>query len=472
MKIMIYFRRRTSRSGQLAVVTLLWLLFAGQLSYAEPGWEQLPSILAQIVPPQFAARDFVLTQYGARGDGKFDNTAAFKAAIEACHQAGGGRVVVPAGVFLTGAIHLKSNVNLHLEKGATILFSRDYKKYLPVVYTRFEGVECYNYSPFIYAYGQENLAITGEGILDGNADTTTWWPWAGKKEYGYRKGGANQKKDRDLLFSMAEKNVPVEQRIFGEGHFLRPNFIQFYKSKNILIEGVKILRSPMWEIHPVLCENVTIQNVTVISHGPNNDGCDPESSRNVLIRNCLFDTGDDCIAIKSGRDFDGHRVNQPSENIIIQNCVMRDGHGGVVIGSEMSGSVRNVFAEECQMDSPNLDRALRIKTNSLRGGMVENIFMRRVKVGKVAEAVILVSMFYAEGDVGQRTPTIRNIYVEDVSSQSSTYALLLEGYERSPIANVQITDCRFEGVKQGNLIKNVQGLQLKNVYINGKLAAQ
>lgn len=459
---------RKQLGWSLNLIISLTILLSGQM-YAEPGWEQLPQILAQIVPPQFPARDFVITAYGAVGDGQVDNTVAFQAAIAACHQAGGGRVVVPAGVFLTGAIHLKSNVNLHLAKGATILFSRDYKKYLPVVYTRFEGVECYNYSPFIYAFEQENLAITGEGVLDGNADTTIWWPWAGKKEHGYQKNGNSQNKDRDLLFAMAEKNLPVEKRIFGAGHYLRPNFIQFYKCKNILIDGVQIVRSPMWEIHPVLCENVTVQNVTIVSHGPNNDGCNPESSKNVLVRNSLFDTGDDCIAIKSGRDFDGRRINRPSENIIIQNCIMKDGHGGVVIGSEMSGSVRNVFAEDCQMDSPNLDRALRIKTNSLRGGAVEGVFMRRVRVGKVAEAVILISMFYAEGDIGPRTPTIRNIFVEDVTSQSSKYALLLEGYERAPITNVKITNCQFNGVTAGNLIKNVKDLQLENVYINGKL---
>ncbi len=464
-----FFRATRKQQGWSLYLLIGLTLLLSVPSYAEQGWEQLPQILTQIVQPQFPERDFVITAYGAVGDGKVDNTVAFRAAIAACHQAGGGRVVVPAGVYLTGAIHLKSNVNLHLDKGATILFSRDHAKYLPVVYTRFEGVECFNYSPFIYAYEQENLAITGEGTLDGNADTTVWWPWAGKKESGYKQNGNSQNKDRDLLFAMAEKNVPVEKRVFGEGHYLRPNFIQFYKCKNILIEGVQIVRSPMWEIHPVLCENVTVQNVTIISHGPNNDGCNPESSRNVLIRNCLFDTGDDCIAIKSGRDFDGRRINRPSENIIIQNCIMKDGHGGVVIGSEMSGSVRNVFAEDCQMDSPNLDRALRIKTNSLRGGTVEGIFMRRVQVGKVAEAVILISMFYAEGDVGPRTPTIRNIFVEDVTSQSSKYALLLEGYERAPITNVKITNCKFNGVAAGNLIKNVKDLQLQDVYINGKL---
>lgn len=321
------------------------------------GWEQVPEILKKIVPPEFPKRDFNITDYGALGDGEYDCTGAFSRAINACNQAGGGRVVVPSGKFLTGAIHLKSNVNLHVMSGATVLFSKESQKYLPVVYSRFEGVECMNYSPFIYAYEQKNLAITGEGTLDGQADSTAWWPWVGDRIHGWKEGEPEHQGDRDQLMKMAEENIPVEKRIFGEGHFLRPNFVQFYKSENILIEGVTIIRSPMWEIHPVLCENVTVRKITVISHGPNNDGCDPESCRNVLIKECFFDTGDDCIAIKSGRNGDGRRINIPSENIIIQDCRMKDGHGGVVIGSEMSGNCRNVFAENCVMDSPNLERA-------------------------------------------------------------------------------------------------------------------
>ncbi|MDD5063049.1 MAG: glycosyl hydrolase family 28 protein, partial [Candidatus Marinimicrobia bacterium] len=202
---------------------------------------------------------------------------------------------------------------------------------------------------------------------------------------------------------------------------------------------------------------------------PNNDGCNPESCRNVLIKDCYFDTGDDCIAIKSGRNGDGRRIKVPSENIIIQGCRMKDGHGGVVIGSEMSGDVRNIFAENCIMDSPNLDRALRIKTNSLRGGVVENIYMRDVTVGVVSDAVVRIYFYYAEGDVGQYTPVVRNVYIENVSSKQSKYALLLEGYERSPIANVQLKNCRFDGVKKSSIIKNVRDLNMKDVYINGEL---
>jgi polygalacturonase len=207
----------------------------------------------------------------------------------------------------------------------------------------------------------------------------------------------------------------------------------------------------------------------VSSLGPNNDGCDPECCKNVLIKNCDFSTGDDCIAIKSGRNNDGRRVNVPSENIVIQDCRMNDGHGGVVIGSEVSGSVRNVYAENCVMDSPNLDRALRIKTNSVRGGIVENVFMRNIKIGQVTEAVILVSFKYQEGDTGKFTPIVRNIYVSNVTSEKSNYGLFLDAYERSPVTNVVIENCKFNGVKNNNLLSFTKDLTFKEFYINGKL---
>lgn len=434
-----------------------------------PDWNQIPQILNKIIPPSFPEKDFFISDFGGVGNGKTDCTGAFKKAINVCHNSGGGRVVVPEGIYLTGAIHLKSNVNLHIKKEGTILFSQDTKKYLPIVYSRFEGVEYMNYSPLIYAYEQENLAITGKGTLDGHADSTAWWPWVGRPHLGWKPGLPHQKPDRDKLFQMADDNIPVKDRIFGEGHHLRVNFIQFYKCKNILIEDITIERSPMWEIHPVLCENVTVQKVVIISHGPNNDGCNPESSKNVLIKNCYFDTGDDCIAIKAGRNTDGRRINVPSENIIVQNCIMKDGHGGVVIGSEMTGGVRNVFVENCTMDSPNLYRALRIKTNSLRGGIVENIFMRNVTIGEVRDAVIRIYFHYERGDVGEFTPIVRNINISHITSEKSNYALFLDGYERSPISNVNLESCKFNGVKKNCRLKHVSKLKKKNVYINGKL---
>lgn len=436
---------------------------SGGSKSSKDGWASVSSILKQITVPRFPSSTFDVTSYGAIGDSVTDCTHAFNDAIEACSQAGGGKVIVPRGVYSTGAIYLKSHVNLHLQKGARVLFYTNPDRYLPVVFTRFEGVECMNYSALIYSRNERNMAITGQGILDGQASDINWWAWKGSKESVC----PNQKEDVALLNRMGEENVPVDQRVFGQGHYLRPNFIQFYSCKDILIDSVTILRSPMWIIHPVLSENITVQNVRIISHGPNSDGCDPESCRNVLIKNCLFDTGDDCIAIKSGRNNDGRRVNVASENLVIQGCTMRDGHGGVVIGSEISGSCRNVFAEDCSMDSPNLDRALRIKTNSVRGGVVENVYFRNIRVGEVKEAVILVSFQYQEGDAGQFTPVVRNIFVENVTSQKSDYALFLDGYERSPISNVNIISCSFNGVAKGNRINHVKELHCNEFYING-----
>lgn len=448
----------------LFVTALLWM------NACSP-WKEAEVILSRIKAPTFPDKDFLITEYGAAGDSVTDCTEAFKKAIQACHDAGGGRVVVPPGKYSTGAIHLLSNVNLHISRDAVVLFSRDPNKYLPQVYTRFEAVELMNYSPLIYAYEQENIAVTGEGTLDGQADDDHWWYWKGKWGHAGNIRAAREVSQfaaNERLKKMAEDNVAVSERIFGEGDYLRPSFIEPYKCKNVLIEGVTILRSPMWILHPVLSENVTIRKVSVISHGPNSDGCDPESSKDVLIEDCLFDTGDDCIAIKSGRDHDGRRVNVPSENIIVRNCVMKDGHGGVVIGSEISGNVRNVFAENCNMSSPNLDRALRLKSNSRRGGTIENIYMRNVTVGDLAEAVLHVDLFYAK-ETGANLPTVRNIQMKNVTSKNSPYALYINSDEAYPVENIRVEDCNFQGVKMGNLLNGYKNLKLKNVKINDEL---
>lgn len=467
--------------GAALIVSRHWL--TGQLSaasgngspqavrakVADDAWAQVPGILQRIKPPVFPRKDFDITRFGAKGDGQTDCTESFRQAIAACSKAGGGRVLVPAGSFLTGPIHLRSNVNLHVSAGATIKFSQDTKKYLPLVFSRWEGMELMNYSPFIYAFEQENIAITGEGTLDGQSDNEHWWPWKGNKEDGWKPGDPDQKKARRALEEMTERGVPVSERVFGEGHYLRPQFIQPYRCKNVLIEGVTIRNSPMWEINPVLCTNVTVQKVKVISHGPNNDGCDPESCRDVLIKDCLFDTGDDCIAIKSGRNADGRRIKVPSENIVIQGCEMKDGHGGVTIGSEISGGVRNVFVENCRMDSPNLDRALRFKNNAARGGLLENIYMRDVEVGQVADAVVSIDFYYEEGEKGSFTPVVRNVGVRNVISRKSKYALYLRGFKNAPITGITLEDCAFDNVAKPNVLENVTGIVLRNVLINGKV---
>ena len=424
-----------------------------------------PRILASIKAPTFPNRDFTITKYGATPGVSNDSTSAIASAIDACSKAGGGRVVVSAGEYSTGAIHLKSNVNLYLAKGATLKFSPDTKKY-PIVLTRWEGMELMSFSAFIYAYDQENIAVTGEGTLDGGG-RDNWWRWHGNPEYGWKPGMPNQKEARAKLYKMMQDGVPAKDRVFGEGSYLRPNFIQPFKCKNVLIEGVSIVDSPMWEIHPVLSENVTVRNVHINSHGPNNDGCDPESCKNVLIEDCTFDTGDDCIAIKSGRNEDGRRIGVPTENIIIRGCHMNDGHGGITVGSEISGGVRNLFAEKNRMDSPNLDHAFRVKNNAARGGVLENFYFRDIDIGQVKHAVITIDFNYEEGAKGKFKPVMRSFNVERVTSGKSQYGVDIQGLDGAPVEDLTIADSTFNGVRDGNVVKNLVGQTLRNFKING-----
>jgi len=424
-------------------------------------WASLPDLLARIKPPNIPRRDFVITKYGG----------SIAKAIAAAHNAGGGRVVVPAGDYETGPIHLKSRVELHVAEGATLRFTRDTSQY-PVVLTRWEGVELMNYSPLIYAFGCEDIAVTGEGTLDGQADEEHWWPWkgvtTGKRAdvttHDSAQGvPAPQLVNRNQLLQQAEDGVPVAQRVYGPGHYLRPSFIEPYRCKNVLIEGVTILNAPFWVTHPTLCTNVIVRGIKVNSHGPNNDGCDPESCRDVLIEDCVFDTGDDCIALKSGRNADGRRLNTPVENVIIRNCVMKDGHGGITVGSEISGGARNVFAEKCRLDSEHLERALRFKTNTLRGGIIENVFVRDIEIGEVNLAPIEIDLRYEPRDQGPFIPEVRNILVERMTSKKSKHGLYIVGLEKAPIRNVVVRESTFRGVAQGHVIEGTVELTLDRV---------
>jgi unsaturated rhamnogalacturonyl hydrolase len=431
-----------------------------------PDWEKASEILARLKAPVFPARTFVITGFGAAADGKADCTDAIRKAIEACVNAGGGRVVVPAGEFLTGAIHLRSGVELHLDRGAVLKFKTQPKAYLPLVLTRFEGMECYNYSPLIYAYGQENIAVTGDGLLDGQADEQIWWPWKGGKQAP--EGAPNQKAARERLAKMVEQNVPVAERRFGEGSWLRPSFVEFYRCRNILLDGVRIRRSPMWEVHPTLCTNTIVRGVDILSHGPNNDGCDPECCRDMLIEDCVFDTGDDCIAVKSGRNNDGRRLGVPAENLIIRRCTMKEGHGGVVIGSEISGGCRNVFAEDCRMDSPNLERVLRLKSNAVRGGIIENVFMRNVSVGQVADAVLQIDFLYEEDAKGPHKPVARNIVMEHITVSQTPRVLNIVGFSGSEIDAVRICRSRFRQVRGKDILKEAGDVRLVDCVIESR----
>jgi len=429
--------------------------------------QELAQIRKLIKAPVFKNKDYSIASYGAKGDGTTNNTAAFKKAIEACNAGGGGRVLVPAGKFLTGPIYLKSNVNLHLDAQATIVFSQNPKDY-PIVLVRWEGMDCMNYSPQIYAYNESNIAITGSGTINGNADKDHWWPWKGRAQYGWKTGTPNQTKARDSLHVLMHNKVDPRKRVFGEGHYLRPYMIQPYNCKNLLISGVKLVESPMWFISPVMCENVTVEKVRIASHGPNTDGCDPDACKNVLIKDCYFDTGDDCIAIKSGRDEDGRDNKRPAENHIIEGCEMKDGHGGVVLGSEIAGGARNIYALNCNMSSPELDIILRIKTSSSRGGVIENIFLKDIKVGTYKTAAVHCNMFYEKP--GSFMPTVRNIWVENLDvADGGEYGVFVNAYKESPVTNLKLVNCTMRSVDKPVQIDYTKNMVLQNVRVNDQL---
>lgn len=436
-------------------------------------WEKMKQVLKEVKEPLFKNKTYSIIEFGAVADGVTNNAQSINKAIQACAKNGGGIVLVPDGKYLTGAIHLDNNVNLHLEEGAEILFSTNPADY-PIVHTSWEGTELMSYSPLIYAYKKSNVAVTGKGILNGQANNENWWWWCGSKNYGWKEGmpKQNDSGSRLRLIALAEQGVPVADRVFGAGTYLRPNFVEFFECTNVLLKEVKIINAPFWVIHPIKSSNVIVDGVTVESHGPNNDGCDPEYSKNVIIKNCTFNTGDDCIAIKSGRDEDGRRVGIPSENIIVQNCKMIDGHGGVVMGSEISAGVRNVFVENCAMDSPNLDRAIRIKSNSKRGGLVENVYVRNLDIGQVKESVLIIDMFYNVygGQTGTFIPQVQNVFLENIKVKNGgKYGILAKGYKELPIKNVVFKNVTIDKVEKAYSVENVVGLQLIDTYVGGEL---
>jgi polygalacturonase len=463
----------------LFFLTILALFFPpGCQKHVKTMWpgEKAESILSQIKVPVFQDKIYNIKDFGAIGDSTFLNTEFINKTIYECSSSGGGTVIIPSGIFLTGAIHLQDNVNLRLEKGSELRFSTHPSDFLPLVKTSWEGILCYNYSPLVYAENKKNIAITGEGLLNGMASNQDWWRWKGFSQFGWEENTDSQQNSdaRPLLDKYNSDRTPVTERIMGDGHFLRPQFIQFFQCENILVENISITNSPFWVIHPVYCINLTVRDVKINSLGPNNDGCDPESSKNVLIEGCVFNTGDDCIALKSGRNEDGRETGISTENIVIRNCKMKNGHGGVVVGSEISGGVKNVLIEDCEMDSPELDRAIRFKTNNNRGGVTDSIYIRNIKIGEVREAVVRMTCMYdpSEGQ-GSFQPVIRNVFISGVTCEKANYALFLEGINNfNSIENIYIENSSFSGVKKPNISKNVKNLILKNVKINGEIYSE
>lgn len=385
-----------------------------------------PFEMPQLQRPTFPNRVVNITDHGAIPGGEVKNTAAFAAAIHAIADAGGGRVVVPAGVWLTGPIHLQSHVELHLTEDAVIKFSDVIEDYLPVVLVRGGGIDFYNYSPLIYARDCENIAVTGPGRLDGNAKV--WWDWKAK--------------ETREQFAMGAAGVPIDQRVFGTREAaIRPSFISFLHCKNILLEGFTIGSGPNWTIHPIYCENIIIRHVNVATSGPNNDGVDPDSCRNLLIEHCTFSTGDDCVVLKSGYDQDGRRVARPTENVVMRHCSSRRGHGGLVIGSEMSGSVRNVYMHDCDFDGT--DRVLRVKSRPGRGGVVENIWVENVTARNLKREVVILNMDYTSDPnavIDRHPPLFRNIHIKKVAAFGAPVAIRITGMDTSPIQNITFED--------------------------------
>jgi polygalacturonase len=414
-------------------------------------------IVASVRRPFFPRRFFPVTQFGAVGDGATDCTQAFAAAIAACNRAGGGHVIVPAGQFFTGAIHLLSDVDLHLESGSTILFSQDPNAYLPVVFTRWQGIELMNYSPPIYSYGQRNIAITGSGTLNGQADASHWWNWKNLET-----------PDFTALEAMADAGVPVSQRVFGAGHYLPPQMIQPFLTDTVLIQGVTIINSPFWHLNPNLCSNVTVEGVTVNSSGPNTDGCDPESCDRVLIDGVTFNCGDDCIAIKSGRDSDGRRVGVPSTNLVVQNCTFASGHGGITLGSEMTGGVQNVYGRDLAMNSPDLQSGHRIKTNTLRGGYVINSNVYRVTAATIGGPVLKIEGQYS-GQTGNFPPDVTGVTVSDWTVGSCQGVWSLVGASASdPLGTITLEDIAVTTSTAASSAQYVSNLVVEDVTVGGK----
>ena len=429
--------------------------FATGQNDSNDGWKHADVIVSQIVIPAFPARDYDIRDFGAAGDGKTDCLPAIRKAIDTCNMNGGGRVVVPAGVFFVkGPIHLKSHINLVVSEGATLRFSSEPDDYLPVVFTRWEGTECFNYSPFIYAFGVTDIAITGKGTIDGNAEKTfgIWKP--------------NQKDDQLLLRQMGNDGVPLNERVFGKGHLLRPCMIQPYNCKNVLIEGVQIIDSPFWVIHPVLCYNVTVRNVNVTSTNLNNDGCDPEASVNVLIENCEFNTGDDAIAIKAGRDQDGWRIGQATENIVIRNCQMNSKANGLCIGSEMSGGVRNIYMENCRVR--NAASTIYFKANLDRGGFIENVWVRDITVEKARSRCIAFETNYPGYRGNHFPPVFNNFTIENVvCKDGGKYAIFGEGVTESRLRNILLRNVTVEKAEVPYHIMEAENFILDNVKVGG-----
>jgi len=412
------------------------------------------AILKNIIAPSVPASTLSILAFGAVGDSVTDCKPAFDKAMAECTRLKGAKIVVPAGIyFVGGPIRLVSNVYLEIQKGARLKFSSDPAKYLPVVPTSWEGTFILNYSPFIYGYKLQNVAITGEGTIDGNA-LKTFSTWRNLQSH-----------DQQLSRDMNHNNVPVNKRIFGANHYLRPQLIQLFECKNILIEDISITNSPFWCVHLLKSENITVRGVNYNAHNINNDGIDPEYCKNVLIEGINFDNGDDNVAIKSGRDDEGRATAIPSENIIIRNCHFKGLHG-VAIGSEMSAGVKNVFIENC-VASGKCKRGIFLKSNPDRGGYITDIYVNNVKFDEVEDCFYITSNYHGEGK-GYNTD-IRNVYVDSLTCHKATNAgLVVQGFPTKKIKDIYFSNIKIDQATSPLSFTNTENVVMSNVIIGGE----
>lgn len=396
-----------------------------------------PFDMPKIKTPNFSkCQKFLITEFGAEQNDKQKNSKAIEQAINKANQIGGGIVVIPAGEWKTGKVHFKSNVNLHLEKGAILSFSGNPEDYLPAIHTTWEGMECYNYSPLIYAYQCKNIAITGLGEI--KAEMDTWKKWFARPK--------PHMESLKRLYNLSAKNIPViDRQMVNDTANLRPQFVQFNRCENIVLEGISITNSPFWTIHPYLCKNMVIRNIKVYAHGHNNDGVDPEMTQNLLIENCTFDQGDDAIAIKSGRNQEGWRIKVPSKNIVIRNCNVKNGHQLLALGSELSGGIENVFMDNCNVvDGAKLNHLVFIKTNERMGGYVKNIHISNITSGKIdlgilgIETDVLYQWRTLVPTYERRLTPIQNIYLKNLKATNVKFISRILGQKELPIKNVSL----------------------------------
>ena len=411
---------------------------------------------------------------GAKADGKTLNTMLINHTVDRLSQAGGGTLFFPAGTYLTGAIRLKSNITLELEAGATLLFSDNFDDYLPFMEVRHEGVMMKSFSPLISAMDAENITIKGEGTLDGQGKA--WWTEFFRIYVDLEKNGMRElnkyqplwERENDVEALYAETNEDWHGTL--KRRFFRPPFIQPVRCRRVRIEGVKIINSPFWTVNPEFCDNVTIKGITINNvPSPNTDGINPESCRNVHISDCHISVGDDCITIKSGRDAQARRLGVPCENITITNCTMLAGHGGVVIGSEMSGSVRKVTISNCVFDGT--DRGIRIKSTRGRGGVVEDIRVSNIVMSNIKQEAVVLNLKYSQMPAeakSERTPIFRNVHISGMTVTDVKTPIKIVGLEEAPIFDIVLRDIHIQGARQKCIFEDCERITMDNVIINGE----